>query len=143
MHILLETTAGQGSNLGFRFEHLQEIIRALNFSRRIGVCFDTCHVFAAGYELRSAEGLLKTLAEFDWLIGLERIKAFHLNDSRRAIGERVDRHHRLGQGNIGIELFRMLSRDSRFSEIPAFLEIPGGEAAFRQDIEILKQARDQ
>ncbi len=119
---LLETTAGQGSNLGYRFEHLKTIIEGLDDPDRVGVCVDTCHIFAAGYPLGTKEEYEATFKEFDKLIGVKRIKAFHVNDSKKPLGSRVDRHDHIGEGFLGIEPFRFLMNDKRFRGIPKFLE---------------------
>ncbi|MBN2578281.1 MAG: deoxyribonuclease IV [Pirellulales bacterium] len=121
---LLETTAGQGTALGWRFEQLAEILDGVKRPERLGVCFDTCHVFAAGYPLAPEKDYRATLRAFDRLIGLKRIKAFHLNDSRRERGSRVDRHDHVGRGKLGLEPFRLLLNDSRFQKIPMYLETP-------------------
>jgi len=125
--ILLETTAGQGSNLGYRFEQLQAIITGSAFPDRFGVCLDTCHVFAAGYDLATEPGYRRTFDEFDRIIGLDRLRAFHLNDSKKGLGCRVDRHEHIGRGALGIEAFRFLMNDPRFRTIPKFLETPKGD----------------
>lgn len=122
--VLLEHTAGQGTNLGHRFEHLAAIIDRLNGTSRVGVCLDTCHLLAAGYDLCSPEGYAATFAEFDRLVGLGRIKAFHLNDSKRPCGSRVDRHEHIGKGCLGLEPFRRLLNDRRFAGLPMLLETP-------------------
>ena len=122
--ILLEHTAGQGSNLGHRFEHLAEIIDQLDGSPRVGVCLDTCHVLAAGYDICSEEGYVQTFREFDRLIGLDRLKAFHLNDSKKPCGSRVDRHEHIGKGCLGLEPFRRIVTDPRFAGLPMLLETP-------------------
>jgi deoxyribonuclease IV len=121
---LLETTAGQGTSLGWRFEQLAEIINHVKEPDRLGVCFDTCHVFAAGYALGTPSEYGATMAEFDRLVGLNRIKAFHLNDSRRERGSRIDRHQHIGHGELGLEPFRLLLADSRFRDVPMYLETP-------------------
>ena len=126
VRILLETTAGQGDCLGARFEHLAEIMAGLGDDPRLRVCFDTCHVFAAGYDLRTRYGLETTLSEFDRTIGLERLSLFHLNDSKGDLGSRVDRHEHIGKGKIGASLFRTLVRARRFRLIPKVIETPGG-----------------
>jgi len=123
---LLETTAGQGTNLGWRFEHLAAILDGVKNPDRLGVCFDTCHVFAAGYPLATAKQYRATMNEFDALIGLKRIKAFHLNDSKRELGSRVDRHEHIGRGHLGLEPFRRLLGDRRFRKTPMYLETPKG-----------------
>jgi len=138
--VLLETTAGQGSNLGFRFEQLAEMIRRCDHPDRLGVCFDTCHVFAAGYDLRTTEGFQRTMAELDRTVGIDRLKAFHLNDSKKDIGSRVDRHEHIGQGALGIEPFRALVNDKRFAKIPMILETPK-EEDMAEDVENLARLR--
>ena len=124
---LLETTAGQGTNLGHRFEHLATILDDSADSSRLGVCVDTCHIFAAGYPLIAAEEYSATMAEFDRLIGVKRIKAFHLNDSVKGLGSRVDRHAKIGAGTLGVEPFRHLLNDPRFAKTPMYMETPKGE----------------
>lgn len=124
---LLETTAGQGTNLGHRFEHLAEIIDRVAEPERLGVCYDTCHVFAAGYPLAERKDYLATMREFDRVIGLDRLRAFHLNDSKKPLGSRVDRHEHIGQGALGLEPFRHLMTDRRFRSTPMYLETPKGE----------------
>ena len=122
--ILLEHTAGQGTNLGHRFEHLAKIIEELDGSARVGICLDTCHLLAAGYDIRSEEGYVRTFREFDRLVGLDRLKAFHLNDSKKPCGSRVDRHEHIGKGCLGLEPFRRLVTDPRFAGLPMLLETP-------------------
>ena len=124
VRLLLETTAGQGTCLGHRFEHLAEILASVKQSKRVGVCLDTCHVFAAGYALSPARAYRATIREFDRVIGLERVQAFHLNDSRKPLNSRVDRHAHIGQGHLGLEPFRLLIRDRRFRKMPMLLETP-------------------
>ena len=127
VQIVLETTAGQGRNLGYRFEHIAEIINSVKLKERIGVCLDTCHIFAAGYDIRKKAGYEKTIKEFDRIIGLSKIKAIHLNDSKKELGSRVDRHEHIGKGFIGLEGFRFIMNDERFLKIPKVLETPKGE----------------
>ena len=122
--ILLEHTAGQGTNLGHRFEHLAAIIDRLEGSPRVGVCIDTCHLLAAGYDICSEEGYKQTFREFDRIVGLKRIKAFHLNDSKKPCASRVDRHEHIGKGCIGLDPFRWLLNDRRFRKLPMLLETP-------------------
>lgn len=122
--VLLETTAGQGKSLGWRFEHLATILDAVKESKRLGVCVDTCHVFAAGYPLAPFINYEATMKSFDKLIGLKRIKVFHLNDSKKPLGSRVDRHEHIGQGHIGQEAFRLLVNDPRFEKVPMIMETP-------------------
>lgn len=124
VQILLETTAGQGSSLGHRFEHLAKILSLVAEPDRLGVCFDTCHVFAAGYALAPEVEYKRTMRNFDKLIGLKRLRVFHVNDSLKAFGSRVDRHAQIGQGHLGIEPFRLLVNDRRFRNRPMILETP-------------------
>ncbi len=123
-NILLETTAGQGSSIGHRFEQLAAIIAASSFPGRIGVCLDTCHIFAAGYDISSQERYDEVIADFDAIIGLERLKLIHLNDSKRECGSRVDRHEHIGKGQIGRGGFRLLLHDRRLADVPMILETP-------------------
>ena len=138
--VLLETTAGQGTNLGAGFEELAAIIAASRYPERLGVCYDTCHTFAAGYDLLSPEAYRKTMAEFDRVIGLERLKFFHLNDAIKGLGSRIDRHTHIGQGAIGLEGFRNLVNDPRFADHPMVLETPKSDDLHedRENLEILK-----
>ncbi len=122
MIAVIENTAGQGSNVGYRFEHLAAIIEQVNDQKRVGVCLDTCHTFAGGYDLRSAEDCEKTFAEFDRVVGFKWLRAMHLNDAKSAFDSRVDRHHSLGHGNLGEEVFRYIMGDKRFDGIPLILE---------------------
>ena len=124
---LLETTAGQGTSIGWRFEQLAAILGDVKDPARLGVCFDTCHVFAAGYPLETTRQYRATMKEFDAIVGLDQIKAFHLNDSRREFGSRVDRHARVGRGEMGLASFRRLLNDRRFRKIPMYLETPKGQ----------------
>ncbi len=126
VRLLLENTAGQGSNLGHRFAHLGTLLREARGRRRLGVCFDTCHALAAGYDFRDAKGYRAMWAEFDREIGLGRLAAFHLNDSKHDAGTRKDRHEHIGRGKIGREGFRRLMRDPRFRGVPMVLETPKG-----------------
>jgi deoxyribonuclease-4 len=125
--ILLETTAGQGTNLGYRFEHLAWLIEHTQQGERLGVCLDTCHVFAAGYELRTPEGYAATIDTFDRVIGLERLKVVHLNDSKGDLASQKDRHEHIGKGHIGLEGFRHVLNDPRLEGLPGLLETPKGE----------------
>jgi deoxyribonuclease-4 len=124
--ILLETTAGQGSCLGCRFEHLATILNGVREPERLGVCVDTCHIFAAGYPLGTTDEYRETMEQFATIVGLEQVKAFHLNDSKRELGSRVDRHEHIGQGRLGLEPFRHLLNDARFEHVPMYLETPKG-----------------
>jgi deoxyribonuclease-4 len=129
VRILLETTAGQGTCLGWRFEHLAHLLNGVAEPERFAVCFDTCHVFAGGYDLRTAAATKRTLAEFDAVIGLDRLKLFHLNDSVKPLGSRVDRHAGIGEGEIGEGVFRLVSTDRRFAATPMILETPKEDEA--------------
>ena len=119
---IIENTAGQGSNLGYRFEHLAQIIEQVDDKNRIGVCIDTCHAYVSGYDLGTTEACEKTFAEFDKIVGFTYLKGMHINDSKKELGSRVDRHHSLGEGFIGLDLFKFLMQDERFDNIPMVLE---------------------
>ena len=138
--IALETTAGQGSCLGHRFEHLARIIANVREPERLCVCLDTAHVFAAGYELATEKLTKRMFAEFDRIVGLERLVALHLNDSKTARGSRVDRHEHIGKGQIGLEAFRFIIRDRRFRKIPKVLETPKGKE-LKEDVENMQTLR--
>jgi len=135
--LTIETTAGQGTNLGYDFEHIAALIKKVDNKKRVGVCVDTCHIFAAGYELRNAEGYKKTFGEFDRIIGVDKIALFHVNDSKKDLGSRVDRHEHIGKGFIGLEAFRLLLGDKRFFKTPMIIETPKGKE-MEEDIENLK-----
>jgi len=124
VRLLLETTAGQGTSLGYRFEHLRDVLAQLRHPERVGICFDTGHVFAAGYDLRTPEAYRTTLEAFERQVGTARIEAFHLNDSQRELGSRVDRHEQIGEGHLGERAFRLLLQDQRFTGRPMLLETP-------------------
>ncbi|MBD5206407.1 MAG: deoxyribonuclease IV [Bacteroides sp.] len=124
---VLESTAGQGSNLGWRFEHLARIIEGVEDKTRVGVCVDTCHSHSAGYDLKSEEGYKKTWEEFDSIIGRSYLKALHLNDNKRDLGSRIDRHELIGKGSLGEEFFIRLVNDPRFDNMPLILETPDPE----------------
>ncbi len=126
VRILIENTAGQGSSLGARFEELATLLEAFN-DPRFAVCFDTCHAFAAGYDLRSAESCLKVLAEFDSLIGIEQLALFHFNDSKKTLGSRVDRHDFVAKGEIGPDGFAAIMSDARFERVAKIIETPPGD----------------
>jgi deoxyribonuclease-4 len=121
---LLETAAGQGSCVGCTFEELGRIRKLVDDPSRIGICIDTCHVFAAGYDIRTAHGYQRTIAEVDEYVGIENVGAFHLNDSKKGCGSRVDRHQHIGEGELGLESFRLLLNDERFRFVPKLLETP-------------------
>jgi deoxyribonuclease-4 len=133
VRILLETAAGQGSCVGHRFEHLRDILGAVRTPRRVAACFDTCHVHAAGYDIVSREGWLETIGAFDRTVGLPRLAAIHVNDSKKPRGSRVDRHEHIGLGTIGRRGFRNLMGDPRLAAIPKFLETPKDEDTLVQD----------
>jgi deoxyribonuclease-4 len=143
VQILLETTAGQGSCLGHRFEHLASILEQVAESERVGVCFDTCHVFAAGYSLAPEPAYRATLRQFDKIIGLDRLKAFHMNDSLKPLGSRVDRHAHIGRGCLGLEPFRLLINDRRFRRHPMLLETPKEDGRRDMDRINLRTLRQQ
>lgn len=119
---VIENTAGQGTNLGFRFEHLAAIIDGVEDKSRVGVCIDTCHAFAGGYDLRTEEECINTFAEFERIVGFQYLRGMHLNDAKSAFASRVDRHHSLGEGNIGKTAFSWMMKDARFDGIPMILE---------------------
>ena len=139
--IALETTAGQGSCLGDKFEHLAYIITNVRDPERLCVCLDTAHVFAAGYELATEAATKKMFAQFDRIIGLQHLAAIHLNDSKTARGSRVDRHEHIGKGKIGLNAFRFIMRDRRFGKIPKVLETPKGKEML-EDVENMKILRE-
>lgn len=128
VRVLLENTAGQGTNIGYRFEHLAEILSMIKDQHRIGICFDTCHAFTAGYDLRNQRAYEKTFESFSRIIGTYHIYAFHLNDSKSGFGSRKDRHEHIGKGFLGLEAFRLLLNDERFAHLPMILETPKGKA---------------
>jgi deoxyribonuclease-4 len=137
---VLEVTAGQGTNIGYTFEQLKAIIEQVDEQERMAVCIDTCHVYAAGYDIATEKGYEKTFEEFDAIIGLDRLVAFHVNDSKKELGSRVDRHEHIGKGTIGKEGFRFLMNDPRFTNIPKILETPKG-SDMREDVENMKVLR--
>ena len=124
---VIENTAGQGSNLGFRFEQIARILSQVRGKNRVGVCLDTAHAFAAGYDLRTPEAFAATLEEFDRIVGFSYLRGVHLNDSKADLGSRVDRHAPIGKGKIGLEAFRLIMNDVRFEGIPLILETPERE----------------
>lgn len=135
-----ETTAGQGSSIGYCFEHLRRLLDMATDPERVGVCFDTCHVFAAGYDLRTQESYNKTMKTFDDLVGLDRILGFHINDSKKPLGSRRDRHEHIGKGLLGAKAFGFLLRDQRFAHVPKVLETPKGPD-LKEDKENLARLR--
>lgn len=138
--LLLEATAGQGTSVGHRFEHLGEIIKGVKGKIPIGVCIDTCHIFAAGYDIRTEEGWRKTLKEFDDKVGLSYLRALHLNDSMKELGSRVDRHADIGQGKIGYDSFRFIMQNI---DVPKYLETPNGPPSWKNEIALLRQYAEE
>ena len=139
--ILVETTAGQGTNLGWQFEQIARIFEHVAQPERLGVCFDTCHAFAAGYDIRTEAAYRQTMAEFDRIIGLARLNAIHVNDSVKPLGCRVDRHEAIGKGHIGLDGFRWLMNDPRLADIPKILETPKGGDPVASDQDNLSKLR--
>jgi len=140
--LLLENTAGQGSNLGYSFEQLRDIFAMIDQTERAGICFDTAHAFAAGYDLRTKDEYEKTFDNFDQILGLGKLNAFHLNDTPKELGSKIDRHKNIGNGLLGIKPFKMLMNDPRFVNIPKVLETPGTEADFKRNLNLLKSLID-
>jgi len=136
--ILLETMAGQGTTIGSRFEELALILEKVQKSESLGVCLDTGHLFMAGYDIRGYEGYQKILDEFDRIIGIEKIKAIHLNDSKTGLGARRDRHACIGEGKLGLQTFQAILKEERFHNIPKILEIPERETRSQDNLELLK-----
>lgn len=135
---VIENTAGQGTNVGFSFQHIAHIIGKVEDKSRVGVCIDTCHTYSAGYDLKSEEGYAQTFREFDETIGAHYLRAIHLNDTKKAFASRVDRHDSIGKGLLGIEFFKRFMKDSRFDDMPIILETPdeklwASEIAMLQD----------
>ncbi|CCO23796.1 deoxyribonuclease IV [Maridesulfovibrio hydrothermalis] len=145
VRILIENTAGQGTNLGSRFGELATILENSGYTDRMGVCFDTCHAFAAGYDLRTVESCEEVFARFDKLVGLDFIRFFHLNDCKEGLGSNKDRHEHIGQGLIGLEGFKYIINDDRFSAVPKVIETPKGDDDFvfdKRNIELLRSLHD-
>ncbi len=134
--LVLENTAGQGSNLGFKFEHLAQIIDKVEDKNRVGVCIDTCHMFTAGYDIRTREAYDKTWSEFERVIGFKYLMGMHINDSKAKFGSHVDRHHSLGKGEIGLDAFRFIMNDERMNDIPLILETID-DSIWKDEIELL------
>jgi deoxyribonuclease-4 len=137
--VALETTAGQGSNLGYKFEQIATMIERTKYSDRLAVCMDTCHVFAAGYDISIESGYKKTMSEFNRIIGLDKLAVMHLNDSKKELGSRVDRHDHIGKGFIGEDAFGFIMRDKRLKKIPKLLETPKEDEMDRVNLGILKK----
>ncbi len=138
VYACLENTAGQGTVVASTFEQIAEIIAHSSFPERLAVCIDTCHAFAAGYDFRTATGYKAFLAKVDETVGLGRVRAFHLNDSKGELGSRLDRHENIGKGTLGAEAFRFLVNDARFKELPGCLEYPGTDAGYRRNLRTLR-----
>jgi len=138
--ICLETTAGQGTNLGYKFEHLAEIINMVEDKSRMGVCLDTCHIFAAGYPITEPKEYRATMRQFDQILGLKSLKVIHINDSKKPFGSRRDRHEHIGQGELGLATFANFMNDRRLNRVPGILETPKGDD-LREDIENLARLR--
>lgn len=134
---VIENTAGQGTNLGFTFEQIAQIIDQVDNKERVGVCIDTCHAFSAGYDIKSEEGFNQTWKQFDTIIGLKYLRGMHLNDSKKNFSSRVDRHESLGEGTLGMDLFERIMRDPRFDGIPLILETPD-DTRWAEEIALLK-----
>jgi len=134
---MLEVTAGQGSAVGYKFEHIRKIIDLVEQKQRMSVCIDTAHIFAAGYDIRTPETYEKTMKEFDNIIGLEKLKCFHMNDSKKELGSRVDRHDHIGKGFIGLEGFKNIMNDKKLERVPKILETPKGKEQL-EDLENIK-----
>ncbi len=138
--VCLETTAGQGTTLGYRFEEIAEMLAGIERKDRVAVCVDTCHILAAGYDLSTAESTRKVLAELDRVIGADRVKVWHLNDSKKPLASRVDRHEHIGRGHIGLEAFAVICQDARFRRVPKILETPKDQAPNGRDWDELNLA---
>ncbi|MEK6658979.1 MAG: deoxyribonuclease IV [Campylobacterota bacterium] len=134
--LVIENTAGQGSNLGWRFEHLAQIIDKVEDKSRVGVCIDTCHMFSAGYDIRTREAYDKSWSEFDKIVGFKYLMGMHINDSKAKFGSHVDRHHSLGKGEIGLDAFRFIMNDERMNDIPLILETID-DSIWKEEIELL------
>lgn len=139
--VLLEGTAGAGNSIGSTFEQLQGIREAVDRPERVGLCFDTCHLFAAGYDIRTAETYDLVMEHAENILGLENVQAFHLNDCKGELGSHLDRHEHIGQGGIGLEGFRLLVNDARWDGVPMYLETPGQEEHFEENLKVLKGLR--
>lgn len=140
VQIALETTAGQGTSIGYRFEHLRDILGLCRHPEKVFICLDTCHIFAAGYDIRDEESYRRTMEKFDRVIGLDKLRVFHFNDSKRGLGSCIDRHEHIGKGKIGISGFGWILTDPSFSRVPKILETPKGKT-HREDRRNLKLLR--
>jgi deoxyribonuclease-4 len=145
VQVIIETAAGQGTSLGHRFEQIAALLDQIGLPERTGVCLDTCHVFAAGYDIRTPEGYADVIGAFDAIVGISRLKVIHLNDSKKELGCRVDRHEHIGKGNIGLEAFRCLLADPRLKGIPMILETPKDDdflLSDRRNLDTLRRLAD-
>jgi deoxyribonuclease-4 len=138
VELILETTAGQGTYLGYSFDQLARIIGCLEDQKNVGVCFDTCHAYAAGYDIKTKKGYDTTIDQFAETLGMEYLKAIHLNDSKGKQGSRLDRHEQIGKGFIGIEGFKNLMNDERLGKVPMILETPAGDKKYKQELKLLR-----
>lgn len=139
VQILLEATAGQGNHLGYKFEHIAQVLGDVKQNERLGVCLDSCHMFVAGYDIRDAKSYKKTMGEFGRIVGFDRLKCFHLNDAKMELGSRRDRHERIGKGKIGKEGFRLIMRDRRLSKVPKIIETPELLEKGEEDLRLLRK----
>lgn len=137
--ILLEATAGQGNHLGYRFEHLAQVLSTVKEQERLGVCLDTCHMFVAGYDIRDEKSYKQSMKEFNRVVGLDRLMCFHLNDAKMELGSRRDRHERIGRGKIGKDAFRLIMRDRRLNKVPKIIETPDLLEKGKQDLALLRK----
>jgi len=134
---VIENTSGQGSNLGYKFEHLKFIIDNVEDKSRVGVCLDTCHTYTAGYDIKTEKSFAETFSKFDSIVGFKYLKGMHINDSKKELATRVDRHDNIGKGFLGVDIFKMIMKDNRFDGIPLILETPD-ESIWAEEIKLLK-----
>ncbi len=137
--VLLEITAGQGKHLGYKFEHLAQVLDDVSETERLGVCLDSCHMFVAGYDIRNQQSYRKTMREFGRVIGFDRLMCFHLNDAKMDLGSRCDRHEHIGKGKIGKEAFRLIMQDRRLKKVPKIIETPGLLTTGLKDLNLLRR----
>jgi len=143
VHVLLETVAGEGNKIGAKFEELASILEKVNKTKHLGICFDTCHVFAAGYDIRGYKGYNEILELFDEIIGISQIKVIHINDSKAKLGSCVDRHASIGEGLLGLQVFHAIVKDERFIGIPKILEIPERDTKSKANLELLRKLKER
>ncbi len=141
--LVIETTAGQGNQIGYKLEHIAEIIKQSDNPKRLGVCIDTCHIFAAGYDIRTTDTYNNFMKNFDKIIGFNKLCAFHLNDSLKPLGSKIDRHAPIGKGYIGLNAFRFILNDKKLSNIPLIIETPGGDKEHKTDLDILNSLSEK